>query len=258
MPEHSKISSISLLSWALNEEENLREFCSRAIEFCELIALDYEIIVIDDGSTDGTLEILKEISSLNSRIKYFQHHKNLGVGTSMKRAIYESSMEHLIWQTQDWSYDLDWFCKNTSILGKYDVIHGVRKLSFSLGNRSDNKTKALISLVNYLLIRLLFRAPFSDFQNVTLYKTKTVKSIELISSSSFTSPELLLRTWLGGGNFLEVPVKFNPRKHGVAKGTKIQSILKSVKEILVYRVYEWPKLDKSSIGLVATLKNIPL
>jgi len=255
MSNEERLTSISFLSWALNEEENVRDFCARATDFCSSIALDYEIIIIDDGSTDGTLDILKELSSIDNRIKFFKNPKNLGVGASMRSAIGESSMEYLIWQTQDWSYELDWFSDNVSVLGTYDVIHGVRKLSFSLKNRSDNRAKAFISLVNYLFIRLLFNAPFSDYQNVTLYRTQTAQSIDLVSRSSFTSPELLLRAWAEGNNFLEVPVKFYPRKHGVAKGTKFRSILKSIREILKYRISDWPNIEKSDCGQVTSVKT---
>lgn len=255
MRDDTKISSISFLSWALNEEENAGDFYRRAIDFCGSIAHDYEIIVIDDGSTDRTLEILREFELKDTNLKILKNDKNLGVGASMRRAIENSSKEYLIWQTQDWSYDLAWFSENISMLGAFDVIHGVRKLSFSLKNRSDNRAKALVSLLNYSLIRLLFKVPFSDYQNVTLYKTKTVQSISLVSKSSFTSPELLLRTWLAGNRFLEVPVHFNPRKFGVAKGTKFRSILKSIGEILKYRVNIWPKFEKASCGQITSLDN---
>lgn len=145
----NKSFSLSLVSWALNEEENIGDFLDNAINFCKNISNDYEIIIIDDGSTDRTFEIGKRRSELNSKIRIYQNGKNLGVGSSLKRAIQLASKNYVIWQTQDWSYDLTWFEKNAALFGDYDIIHGVRKIDISLTDRSDNKLKAIISFGNF-------------------------------------------------------------------------------------------------------------
>jgi dolichol-phosphate mannosyltransferase len=238
-----KLPSISLISWALNEEENVINFLRAGTTFCQAIANDFEIIVIDDGSGDRTLGLLQSFSKENPSLKYFSNGQNRGVGFSMKRAIQESTKEYVIWQTQDWSYDLQNFNNvvHESEL-RPQIIHGIRELGFSLSKRSDNRFKAFVSICNYLTIRTLFRAPFRDFQNVTLYPREVVEKYSLQSDSSFTSPELLLRAWNDGYEFLEIPVIFQPREFGVAKGTRLTSILKSIHEILYFRIFFWPRI----------------
>lgn len=251
-----KLSSISLVSWALNEEENVVDFMVKAHEFCSSIALDYEIVIVDDGSTDRTLSLLNQYSQQDQRLRYFSNAQNLGVGLSMKKALSLASSEYLIWQTQDWSYELDGFRKiiqTNSMDNK--IVHGVRSLNSSLSNRSDNKLKAIISICNYWLIRVLFRAPFSDFQNVTLYPKAVYDNFQLVTASSFTSPELLLRTWSDGSDFIEIPVDFIPRKFGIAKGTKPSSILKSVREIVWFRLFHWPAIHRKSYGVGRITKS---
>jgi glycosyltransferase involved in cell wall biosynthesis len=239
----NKLNSISLVSWALNEEENVVEFISKAHEFCQSVALEYEIIVVDDGSTDNTLSILDEHSRRDPRVSYFSNEQNFGVGFSMKKALSLATNEFLIWQTQDWSYELDSFREiiQAGAIGNR-IVHGVRRLDSSLASRSDSKSKALISLCNYWLIKFLFRAPFSDFQNVTLYPQSVYNRYTLVTGSSFTSPELLLRAWNEGIDFIEIPVSFIPRKFGVAKGTKLASIFRSVYEIFYFRICCWPSI----------------
>jgi hypothetical protein len=100
-----------------------------------------------------------------------------------------------------------------------------------LTRRSDTVAKAIISLFNYILIRGLFRIPLSDFQNVTFYPRSWIQSLTFESKSSFSSPEMLLKSYWNGMSIKEVPIDFIPRAKGEAKGTKLGAIVHSVKDI---------------------------
>ena len=224
-----------------------------AREFCSSIADTFEIVVVDDGSTDKTLQMLHAAASLDSCVVISENSRNFGVGYSMKKAISIARMDYVIWQTQDWSYDLSLFSKYIDELKNVDILHGTRK--FSIIGRSDDKYKAIISLGNYLVLKKIFKAPFSDFQNVTLYPREILTSFKLVSDSSFTSPELLLRTWVSGYSFLEIPVSFIPRLHGQAKGTSLRAISRSVREIFEFRTKHWRGIrgDDRPKGVVLTV-----
>ena len=132
------------------------------------------------------------------------------------------------------------------MLRRYDVVQGVRwrvspkgkpdgplwRLLRVAEGRSDNTRKAIVSLVNYWVIRLLYGVPFHDFQNVTFYPTALIQSVTLRGRTSFINPECLLRAVACGARFVEVPIDFIPRTVGEAKGTRLSSILRSVKDIL--------------------------
>jgi hypothetical protein len=115
------------------------------------------------------------------------------------------------------------------------VLQGVRVGTVSVRGllvRSDNWRKAVISIVNYLLVRMLFRLPVHDYQNVTVYPRRLIQSCTLESESAFTNPECLLKTWWKGARIKEVPVTFCKRQHGVAKGTRLKVILASIGDIV--------------------------
>src|SRR5205807_9425738 len=97
---------------------------------------------------------------------------------------------------------------------------------------SDNWRKAVISIVNSLLIRMLFRLPVHDYQNVTVYPRKLIQLCPLESESAFTNPECLLKTWWKGAHIKEIPVPFRKRQLGVAKGTRVKVIIASIRDIL--------------------------
>lgn len=222
--------SVSLLCWAYNEEDSIEEYLKRAFALIDLAVEDYEIVLIDDGSTDRTYEIAKAFQETNPRLKIFQNECNLNVGISSRRAIQRASKEYLFWQTIDWSYDISNLREYLEYLKKYDIVQGVRPKS--LTERSDNLKKAIVSIINYWIVKILFRIPLSDFQNVTFYPTKWIQSVKYEAVSSFANPEGLIKSYWNGMSIKEVPINFIPRAAGEAKGTRIKAIVKSVKDIL--------------------------
>ena len=109
--------------------------------------------------------------------------------------------------------------------------------------RSDSLLKGIISLVNYSLIRFLFRAPFSDFQNVTFYPSHWIQSLSLEARTSFANPEGLIKSYWSGKSVKEVEINFLPRRRGEAKGTKWTSLVSSFWDIIRLWV-KWVLLGK--------------
>jgi glycosyltransferase involved in cell wall biosynthesis len=255
--------SVSLLCWAYNEEDSIQGYLEKATQLMETTVEDYEIVLIDDGSTDETYEIAKAFQEKNSRLKIFKNERNLNVGISSQRAIQRASKEFLFWQTIDWCYDISNLRLFLEDLKSYDIVQGVRrkpvdvKVKFfkpfvsilklfgmkHLTRRSDTVQKAIVSLINYLLIRLLFKVPLSDFQNVTFYPTRWIQSVKYEAKSSFANPEGLIKSYWNGMSIKEVPINFLPRSRGEAKGTSLKAIANSVKDILKLW-FQWVILGK--------------
>lgn len=228
---------VSLLCWAYNEEDSIGEYLERIAALLDATVEDYEIVLIDDCSIDRTNEIAQAFQAKNPRLKIFRNEKNLNVGISSRRAIQRASKEFLFWQTIDWSYDISNLRQYLEYLKTYDIVQGTRKGADSvvslrhLSGRSDTMRKAFVSIINYLLIRFLFRIPLSDFQNVTFYPTKWIQSVEYEARSSFANPEGLIKSYWNNKTIIEVPIPFIPRAQGEAKGTRIKAIMNSVKDV---------------------------
>lgn len=243
---------VSLLSWAYNEEDSIAEFLTMAQALMEKTVSDYEIVLIDDASTDNTLNIAKSFQLNNPRIVIFKNERNLNVGISSSRAIQKATKEYLFWQTIDWSYDISNLRTYLEYLKIYDIVQGVRRRPVTvkfrllksimalmklfgikhLTRRSDTVFKAVVSVVNYIVIRILFAVPLSDFQNVTFYSTKWIQSLRLEARSSFANPEGLIKSYWNGMSIKEVPISFIPRKLGKGTGTHFNAIFNSVVDIL--------------------------
>jgi len=235
--------SFSMLGWALNEEENIEAYIQKAKTFLSSITDDYELILIDDGSTDRTFTIAQKYQSTNPWIKLYKNSKIMGSGYNAKYAISLATKDYLFWQTVDWAYDINNFSEHILELEHITILQGVRQSTRILRTRSDNIWRAIMSLTNYYLIKFLFRLPLSDYQNVTIYPRELIQSINIESSSSFTNPECLLKTWWLGASFKEIQVNFIKRITGEAKGGRIRSVIKSISNIFYYWV-KWLILNK--------------
>ncbi|MBA7696202.1 hypothetical protein ES703_104845 [subsurface metagenome] len=243
--------SVSLVCWAYNEEELIGDYLVRANELMQKGVEDYEIVVVDDASTDRTKEIINDLMKDYPQIKLIQNPVNLNVGLSSQKAIMNATKEYLFWQTIDWSYDILYLRIFLELLKSYDIVAGVRREPVKAADRSmkpilgllklfgikhitrrsDTIQKAIISVINYLLIRLLFNVPLSDYQNVVFYPTKLIQSITFESRSSFSNPEFLFKSYWKGASIVEVPISFLPRQAGKAKGTPPKAIMSSVRDI---------------------------
>ena len=223
-----------MLGWALNEEQNLAEYVRRAEEFLRSVSDDFELVMIDDGSTDRTWEIASELSRTRPWMKLIRNPGNKGVGYNYAHTIKSATKDYFLVQTVDWSYDITELGRSFELLRTYDVLQGVRPGAFTIRGfrrRSDNLRKAVVSLVNYSLIRLLFRLPLGDFQNITVCPRRLAQGIDIAGSSSFVNPEVLLKVWWQGASFREIVVPFQKRVRGRATGTRLRSILRSVRDI---------------------------
>ena len=247
--------SISLIVYGYNEIENVDYFFKKAIRFCKKISKKFEIVYLDDDSSDGTLEKVESYKKeINLRI--FKNETNRGVGFNFSKILNLAKNEIIIHQTMDWAYDIDSFIPFIVHLkkNKCDVLHGYRKNLFK--NRSDNFYRNFVSSVNQTLIRILYGNFSRDFQNVYVIKKKCLKNIRLSSNSSFVNPELLINLIEKGYKIFEVEVNFFKRKYGEAKGAKIISILRSVKDIFIFWTHRGIKFRLMNKTKLMDIKHV--
>lgn len=225
---------LSMLGWALNEEENISGYIDRAGTLLAALTDDFELVLIDDGSTDRTWDLIADAQRTRPWLKAHRNERNRGSGYNTKRAIALATRDYLFWQTVDWAYDIRGLMAALPQLQEVDVLQGVRvgtATASGIGRRSDSAYKGVVSIVNYWLIRGLFRLPFGDFQNVTVYPRALIQSVTFETESSFTNAECLLKTWWKGATFREVEVPFLKRQRGRGTGTKPTAIFKAIRDI---------------------------
>jgi len=230
------------LAWAYNEEINVEDFITKSIRDLERVSDDFELILVDDGSTDATGSLIEKYARKDGRIKLIKHSYNMNVGKCIPHAVKAATKEILFWNTFDNSYDTADLERYLKWLDHYDIVQCVRP-----HGGSDNLIKHIISRVNYFILRLASGVPMSDFQNRTFHRTRRAQKIVFESNSAITNPEMLIKCYYEGAAIAEVPLEFTRREKGEAKGTKLPFLLRSIGQVLRwallwrFRAFPWTK-----------------
>lgn len=219
--------SISLCAWAYNEEDLIEEFVRKTDEDLKRVSDDYEIIVVDDCSTDTTWQRLQTLKEKYPILKIVRHPKNFDVGYGFRTAIPLATKEIITWNTIDMFYDTRDLPRFLQYMDSYDLLQGVRS-----DLRANAPARRLTTLVNYHLIRFLFGIPLSEFQNVKLVRKTLMDQIQLESGSIFTNAEIGIKAYYLGARIKEVEMTFHGRKRGKAKGARLKSLAKTFRDIL--------------------------
>src|SRR5262249_16342350 len=148
--------SLSLCAWAHNEEGIIDEFVRKTDADLRRVSDDYEIIVVDDGSGDGTLERLHALQARFPPLRVATHEKNLGYGSCFRTTLGMATKDVVLWNTIDMFHDTAELHTLLQHLDRFDLIQGVRT-----DLDANQWHRKLTTIVNYWLIRTLFAIPMS-------------------------------------------------------------------------------------------------
>jgi len=221
--------SISLWAWALNEEALVEDFVRDSVNHLKRVADDFEIILIDDGSTDRTWELMQKLSREHECLKIIKHDRNRRPGFCMHTCLKHTTKDVVFWNTVDSFFDTSHLEEWLNALEDCDMIQGVRS-----DLKANSPYRKLTHLVNRYMIRVLFGLNISEFQNVKFCHSDFLKKIGFESASTFTNPECSIKGFWSGLTIKEKGMKFLPRAAGKAKGANPSGILESLRDILKY------------------------
>lgn len=220
------IKEISVFLPTFNEEGSIEGVVLGVKKVLEKTAEKWEIIVVNDGSMDGTRGIVEKLSGKDERIRVISHEVNSGYGASLQTGFYNAKYNWISFIDSDGQFDF-------GEIGKFiekqketnaDLVIGYykkRKVSF---------TKILTSKVWETFIYILFGLKVHDIDcGFKLISKGVIEKIPHLESErgAFISSELLIKAKKKGFKFAEVPVTHYPRLQGKGTGRKLNVIIKS-------------------------------
>lgn len=247
--------TLSIFFPAYNEEENIRQTIVRTIRVVEdsPYVADYEILIIDDGSSDNTRKIAEDIASRYPSVRVITHSQNYGYGAALKTGIAAARMEYVFFTDADLQFDIIELQNLLVHLARYPVVIGYR------APRRDSLVRLLNAWGWNMLNRLLFGLRVRDIDCAfKIFKRIEIQSLDLQSKGAMISAETLIRLTRKRVPFKEVPVSHVPRKAGLSTGAKFSVIFRAFNEMVeLYRgelgsVTHKEALKFMSVGIVNT------
>lgn len=223
------IKNLSVFFPCVNEEGNLEETVRKAIGFLQRLKLEYEIIIVNDGSTDKTGQIADKLAGQNPNIKVIHHPKNLGYGEALKSGFYNAKFDTIVYTDGDRQFDFSEVTKFIDKLGDADLIIGYRI------KRRDPFFRLLFAKGWTLALFAFFRLNLRDVDcGFKMIKRQVLEKIPRLSSQrgAMINAELAIKTKKAGFKISEVGVNHYPRLSGKPTGANIKVIFKSFVDLI--------------------------
>lgn len=227
LPDHdASRPSLSLVFPAFDEEANLNELMAGACRVGEELAEDFEVIVVNDGSRDGSRKIMDDWSQRDPRIRVIHHAHNSGYGAALRAGLSRARGSWIFFSDADLQFELAQLRDLFAHAADYDIVAGYRS------PRRDPWPRLLIATAWGAVIRLFFGLPVRDIDCAfKLFRRQVIDTIPLASVGAFVNTELLVRARAAGFRIHQVPVVHRPRRHGRQTGAHPRVVLKACVEL---------------------------
>lgn len=220
------IKSLSVFLPTYNEEATIKKVVLKTKKVVEEVAGEWEIIIVNDGSSDTTGDIALELHKEDRRIRVITHQKNEGYGASLESGFYSGKFPWIAFIDSDGQFD---FSEITSFIQKQketnaDLVIGYYK------KRKVSPLKIVTSRIWEGAIFILFGLRVKDVDcGFKLISKRVIDTIPHLESKrgAFISSELLIKSRKFGFKIVEIPVTHYPRLQGVGTGRNLNVILRS-------------------------------
>lgn len=234
---------LSIIIPAFNEEKTIKTVLENVLAL-DLPKIDKEIVVVDDGSSDKTPEIVANVAKKNKNIHFIKHDVNQGKGAAVQTGIKNSTGDILLIQDADLEYSpLDIPKLIAPIIdGKEKVVYGTR-LRMKPVFFGKDKTPLLLHFFGNkflsVVTSILYGNAITDMETgYKVFKKEVLEGITLKAKSFDFEPEITAKILKKGIKILELDIKVNPR--GYEEGKKIRPVkdgFKALTTLIKYRIF---------------------
>jgi glycosyltransferase involved in cell wall biosynthesis len=224
------VSSISLFLPMYNERAYVARMVAKAQSVLERLTDEYEVLIVDDGSTDGSAQAADALAGQNGHVRVLHHPRNLGYGAALRTGFTNASKDLVFYTDCDEPVELNDLDRAVSLMTPgVDLVVGYRT------DRHDTPRRRAYSLVYNALMRLLFGVLVRDVNfSFKLVRRTALRRISLRAGSTFIDGELLAEAARHGCRVVEMPVEYRPRCVGKSSFDGLDAALYALGEMLAY------------------------
>lgn len=221
--------SISVFFPAFNDAESLGVLIPKTVNILKDLARDFEVIVIDDGSTDETRAVLDRLMKEYPFLRIVRHPENRGYGAALRSGFQTASGELVFYTDGDGQYDVgELKCLMAGLGEDVDVVNGYKI------RRADGFLRCLLGRFYHGLVRILFGLKIRDVDcDFRLLRRRVLEAIPLSFSSGAICTELMSQIERSGFRIEEVPVHHYPRLKGKSQFFRLRPVLQMLRDVLL-------------------------
>ena len=222
--------SLSLFFPAWNEEDYVERAVSRALAVLPTLSDDFEIIVVNDASTDRTREIAEGLAARHPQVKVVSHEVNLKLGGAIKTGLAHSTKDIVVYSDIDLPFDLRELERALHLMS---YLEADMLCAFRFDRTSEGPKRIAYSILYNLLIRNLFDVQIKDVNfSFKVMHRRVLEAVELKSQGSFVEAELVVKAIRRGFKVFQMGVDYFPRTRGISTLASPSVIVKIVKELV--------------------------
>ena len=225
---------ISILIPSFNEEKTILNILNRISKTIDT-SINYEVVIINDGSTDNTLKLLEQNKNLYNQL--ITYERNYGKGNAIKKGLEAAKGKYIFFQDADLEYDPIDINKFTKLINRFepDLIIGSR-LNYSEYTRSHNILNKFGNKLITLIFNLFYNTTFTDIYSCYACFKKDLLNEKNLKTKGFEQhAEILCKVIKKGKKFYEVPISYNGRTHEEGKKIKFYHIFSVLFRIVIER-----------------------
>lgn len=222
------VTSISAFFPCYNDEATIASMVNLALVTIDKVGVDGEVIVIDDGSTDGSAAVLKDLQAEQPRLRVVTHEQNRGYGGALLSGFGAATKQWVFYTDGDAQFDpaeLEQLVVRAA--PDVDVVQGYKI------RRADNMVRRVIGRVYHRSVSVLFGLKIRDTDcDFRLIRRSMLDQITLEHTSGVICVELVRKLQDAGARFVEVPVHHYPRLHGQSQFFRVPAVASTAKDLI--------------------------
>jgi len=218
--------SITVFFPCRNEQDNVSRVAEQAVAVLETLEADYEVIIVDDGSTDATGRIADDMARENPRVCVIHHPHNRGYGAALQSGFRAATKELVFYTDGDGQFDIGEMPALLPLLAEYDIVSCYRR------RRQDNIVRKINGWLWTQVICMVFSLKIRDVDCAfKLYRRAIFEGMKMESTGALIDTEILARAARKGYRITQRGVRHYPRTAGQQTGASLGVILRAFKEL---------------------------
>jgi glycosyltransferase involved in cell wall biosynthesis len=220
------VQTLTVIFPAFNEEQNIGLTVQSACETLQQLASQWEIIIVNDGSSDSTCKVCDQLVNAQPHVRVIHHLTNRGYGAALKSGVSAARHELIFFTDSDGQFTLTELPKFIEYAKQFDIVAGYR------GKRNDPPHRLVNALGWNLLVRVVLGIHIRDIDCAyKLFRREVFERIQIRSVGAMVNTEIMAQAMKFGMRLKEVEVSHFPRRFGRPTGANIKVIFKAFREL---------------------------